>query len=556
MARPASPRGTGGSEQADDPADSAARNKALAVTPSAPTSRREFWSRGGISLSAIAGLAGASAESRDGQPPYQNVLLILVDDLRPELGCYGSSRVLTPQIDRLAASGLTFLKSYCQQAASSPSRTSLLTGLRPDTTRVYDQQTHFRRARPSAVTLPQHFKRHGYATTAFGKIFHRPVLDDRLSWSISPWISGGPEWGSRENEARADSNWSRLRNGSWLASDPVSVGPPGDGTQLSKKMDELRSWQTRDVDDRALPDGRTARAAAAAIAALKNQRFLLAVGFVRPQLPLAAPKRYFDLYPAGSWAGPESPEPPLNAPSFALHGSEEVRVYADIPSEGPIPETKAKELIRAYRACVSFIDAQVGILLDALDEHGLTDSTVVAFVGVNGSHLGELGLWNKNSNYESATHAPLVVHAPGQRNAGRRTEALVESVDIFPSLCSLCHLPRPGGLEGSSWLGLFDDPKRLWKRAVYSQHPRSIPGVGPGMGYSMRTSRYRYTEWSGLNSPYSTAELYDYKDSPYELRNIANRPEHVSLVNGLAHMLREGWQNSLPPTELPFSSRA
>ncbi len=202
------------------------------------------------------------------------------------------------------------------------------------------------------------------------------------------------------------------------------------------------------------------------------------------------------------------------------------------------------------------MDAQVGVLLEALDSLGLADSTVVALAGVNGSHLGELGLWNKNSNYEAATHAPLVVRAPGQRNAGRRTAALVEGVDLFPSLCSLCGIPRPDGLEGSSWRGLFDDPKRLWKRAVYSQHPRAIPGIGPGMGYSMRTSRYRYTEWSALESPYSTAELYDYKESPHELRNLANQPLYVSLVNGLAHMLREGWQSSRPPTELPVSSRS
>ena len=205
---------------------------------------------------------------------------------------------------------------------------------------------------------------------------------------------------------------------------------------------------------------------------------------------------------------------------------------------------------------MSFTDTQIGVLLDALDEQGLADSTVVAVVGVSGSHLGEFGLWNKHSNYEAATHTPLVVRAPGQRNAGRKTSALVESVDLFPSLCSVCRLPRPDGLDGSSWRGLFDDPKRLWKRAVYSQHPRTIPGVGPGMGYSMRTTRHRYTEWSGLDSPYKTVELYDYKESPIEWRNVANRPEYVSLVNGLAHMHREGWQGSLPPTELPTSSRA
>ena len=250
------------------------------------------------------------------------------------------------------------------------------------------------------------------------------------------------------------------------------------------------------------------------------------------------------------------PDPPRDAPRFALHGSEEIRGYADIPAEGPVPESKARELVRAYRACTSFTDAQIGLLLDALDEEGLSESTVVVVAGVNGSHLGELGLWNKNSNYEAATHAPLVVRAPGQRNAGRKTDALVESVDLFPSLCSVCGIPFPREREGSSWQGLFEDPKRLWKRAAFSQHPRVIPGVGPGMGYSMRTARHRYTEWSGVDSPYSTAELYDYKESRIELRNIANRPEHGSLVNGLAHMLREGWQGSLPPSELPTSSRA
>ena len=475
------------------------------------------------------------------------MLLVLVDDLRPELGCYGSPRVKTPQIDRLAAKGMTFLRSYCQQAASSPSRSSLLTGLRPDTTRVYDQRTHFRAYRPNAVTLPEQFRNHGYTTTAFGKVFESAALDDRRSWSIAPWTPGGPAWRSEENDALSRANWERLQRSGWrLAEESLGVADQSDAT---------RSWHESEVAESELPDARVAVAAAGAIAQLKDRPFFVAVGFQRPALPLVAPERFFDLYPKGVSDIPKAPDPPRDAPTFALHTSEEIRKYDDIPQQGPIPLAKARELIRAYRACVTFTDSQIGMLLDALDRNGIADRTAVAIVGVSGSHLGELGLWNKNSNYEAATHTPLVVRAPRQRNAGRKTEALVESVDLFPSLCAICDIPLATNMEGSSWRGIFDDPKRLWKRAVFSQHPRIIPGVGPGMGYSMRTARHRYTEWSGLDSPYKTTELYDYQHSHNELRNIANRPQHVSLVNGLAHMMREGWQGSLPPTQLPTRVR-
>ncbi len=486
----------------------------------------------------------AFAKQRESDLPPLNILLVLVEDLRTELGCYGSARVKSPHIDGLAERGLTFLRSYCQQASSGPSRASLLTGLRPDTTRVYDRTTHFRRLLPSAVTLPEHFKRHGYKTTGFGRIFGPPEMDDFPSWTTVPWTPGAPEWRSEEAQEAARSNWERLGASNWSAdADQDSSAPKP-------------SWAIWNSSETELQDVQISRRAAEAIATMKDSRFLIAVGFRRPRLPFVAPERYFDIYPRGTWGPPQAPEPPQDAPSFALHGSEEIRAYSDIPAEGPIPESKARELIRAYRACVSFTDAQIGLLLDAIDENGLDQNTVVAVVGVNGSHLGELGLWNKNSNYEAATHAPLIVRAPGQLNAGRKTSALVESVDLFPSLCSVCRIPFPDVREGSSWQGLFTDPKRLWKRAVFSQHPRIIPGIGPGMGYSMRTARHRYTEWSGLDSPYSTAELYDYKESRNELRNIANRPEHGSLVNGLAHMLREGWRGSLPPPELPTSSRA
>ncbi len=507
-------------------------------------SRRELLTTGWLSAAGLAGTANALAGQQDPGSPTFNVLLILVDDLRTELGCYGSTRVKSPHIDRLADQGLTFLRCYCQQAAGGPSRTSLLTGLRPDTTRVYDQTTHVRRTLPSAVTLPQHFMRHGYETTAFGGILGPAAMDDFPSWSIAPWTPGALEWRSDAAREAARSLWERLRADGWRA-------------EASQDTSSRRaSWAIWNGPETQLDDVQIARHAADAIASMKQSRFLIAVNFQRPRLPFIAPKRYFDLYPEGTWGPPQTPDPPLEAPRFALHDSEEIRAYSDIPTDGPIPEAKARELIRAYRACVSFIDGQIGLLLDAIDDNELAENTVVAVVGVNGSHLGELGLWNRNSNYEAATHAPLVVRAPGQPNAGRKTSALVESVDLFPSLCSVCRIPFPDVREGSSWQGLFNDPKRLWKRAVFSQHPRVIPGIGPGMGYSMRTARHRYTEWSGLDSPYSTVELYDYKESRNEMRNIANRPEHGSLVNGLAHMMREGWRGSLPPPELPTSSRA
>lgn len=511
------------------------------------TSRRKFLRSSGASLSGLAAAAAGLAQQTEEPQPRLNVLLVLVDDLRPELGCYGNPRVKTPRIDRLAEHGMTFLRSYCQQAASSPSRTTLLTGLRPDTTRVYDHRIHFRAFRPNAITLPGQFRDHGYETTAFGKVFESPALDDRRSWSIAPWNPGGPAWHSDENDALSEANWTRLQSGGWR----VAEDEPGAAT----KAPTSKSWRASSVDASQLPDGQIAAAAAEAITRLKDRPFFIAVGLRGPSLPMIAPERFFKLYPTGRSDIPTAPDPPRDAPTFALHGSEEIREYDDIPAEGPIPIPKARELIRAYRACVTFADAQIGVLLDALDHNGIADRTAVVIVGVSGSHLGELGLWNKHSNYEAATHTAFVVRAPRQRNAGRRTEALVESVDLFPSLCAICDVPLAPHMEGSSWRGIFDDPKRLWKRAVFSQHPRIIPGVGPGMGYSMRTVRHRYTEWSGIDSPYSTVELYDYKDSRNELRNIANRPEHVSLVNGLAHMLREGWEGSRPPTQLPTRVR-
>lgn len=520
------------------------------------STRRGFLRAGAGALTA--GLGAREASAKKQVEPKKNVLLIVVDDLRPDLGCYGNAQMRTPHIDRLAASGLTFLRSYCQQAVCNPSRTSMLTGLRPDTTRIYDLQTHFRRYLPDAVTLPQQFRRAGYETTAFGKIFHKPQLNDYPSWSIAPWIPRQHGWRAAENEAFARENWRLLRENGWVSDERFYFDPNKRGPRRAGETGwGLKSWRAPDAADGDLPDGETAREAAAALERLggEGSPFFMAVGFLRPHLPFTAPSRYFDLYPREAVEESAAPLPPAGAPVYALHDSAELRGYDDIPRQGAIPVGKARELIRAYRASVSYIDAQVGVLLDALERSGLAENTVAALWGDHGYHLGGLGLWNKHSNFEAATHTPLIVRAPGLRNVGRKTKALNEAVDIYPSLCDICGVSHAAHLEGSSWMPLFANPNQIWKRAAFSQYPREIPGVGPGMGYSMRTSRYRYTEWSGIDSPFKAAELYDYRGNAYERRNLANLPRHASLVNGLSRMLREGWRASLPPTELPYSTR-
>lgn len=509
-------------------------------------SRRSFLA---TALAAPAMPAAAQRRSKV-EPGDKNVLFIVVDDLRPTLGCYGDPDAITPNIDRLSSEGLTFTRAYCQQAVCSPSRTSMLTGLRPDTTGVHDLETHFRKNVPNAVTLPEYFRARGYVTTSFGKIFHKPGLNDFPSWSEAPWIADNEPWRSPANRQFVERKWTELRDNAWTSKErfdfePDKRGPAKEGVRGWG----LKSWEAPAVGDDDLPDGKAAAAAIAALRQLKDARFFVAVGFLKPHLPFRAPKKYFDLYRETAISGNHNPFPPAGAPRFALHNNAELRGYSDIPADGPIPQDKARELVRAYYAAVSYMDAQVGRLLDALRELGLAESTTVVLVGDHGYHLGEHGLWNKQTNFENAVRTPLIVRYPDQRGKGRKTAALTELTDIYPSLCEISHLPIPQGLEGSTFEPLFEDPDRLWKRAVFSQYPREIPGIGAGMGYSMRTNRFRYTEWRVPGSPYKSVELYDYVDDPQETENIASRPEKASLVNGLAGMLQEGWRGAFPPTD-------
>jgi arylsulfatase A-like enzyme len=467
----------------------------------------------------MAGLAfrGAAQQPARTRP---NVLFIAVDDLRTELGCYGARHIKSPNIDRLARQGMAFNRAYCQQAVCSPSRTSLLTGARPDSTKVWDLETHFRPALPDIATLPQHFKNNGYFVQGMGKIYHGG-FDDPPSWS-TPWQS-----------ARAAAYAKPL---------PMSAmkeAPPSGGKKSRRKNGP--AYESADVADNFYTDGKTAEMATATLRELsrRDQPFFLAVGFLKPHLPFVAPKRYWDLYDPARIELASNPYPPKDAPDYALTTSGELRNYVGMPAEGPIPNDLARTLKHGYYASISYTDAQIGKLLDELDRLDLRKNTIVILWGDHGWKLGEHGQWCKHSNVENDTNAPLLLSAPGMKHAGTRTDALVEFVDIYPTLADLAGLSLPAHLEGNSFKPVLENPKRKWKRAAFSQYPR--PRL---MGYSMRTDRYRFTAWLQRDdhSRVDAVELYDHQADPQENVNIANLPAHAQLVKGLMAQLRQGWR--------------
>jgi arylsulfatase A-like enzyme len=466
-------------------------------------------------------------------PVRLNVLFIAVDDLRPELGCYDHPVVQSPNIDRLAARGLVCNRAYCQQAVCSPSRSSLLTGRRPDTTKVYDLQTHFRTHIPDVITLPQYFKQQGYHVQGFGKIYHGGY-DDPPSWTVPHLPSRGPGYGPE-----AQALLKRLQEEARKK-----------GLDLTKRPNQPRgpAWEAPDVPDAALPDGAVAERALAVLREVKDKPFFLAVGFLKPHLPFVAPRKYWDLYKPEQIKLADNPSPPKDAPAYALHNSGELRNYHGMPKDNaPFTNDQARQLIHGYYAAVSYMDAQVGRLLDELDRLQLAHKTVVILWGDHGWQLGEHGLWCKHTNYETSTRAALVLSVPGQQSAGRKTDALVEYVDIYPTLVDVCGLPLPSGLEGTSFKPLLDDPRRPWKKAAFSQYPRNVAGRGRGMGYTIRTDRYRLVEWSVPGKDFRAYELYDHRADPGENVNLAQRPEHAATIKELAAALQAGWRAALPP---------
>lgn len=472
------------------------------------------------------------------EKPRLNVLFIAVDDLRPELACYGQPQMKTPNLDRLAARGTVFERAYCQVAVCNPSRVSLLSGRRPDTTKVYDNKTFLRTNLPEVITLPQHFKNHGWHSLSLGKIFHhseREPGDDPKSWSEPSWYHGKPyrHWFTKESEQVIQ------QQSEEVARQAISAA----GTKPVKIANLVRGLpaEAANEPDEVYPDGVTATKAIETLQRLKDQPFFLGVGFVKPHLPFTCPQKYWDLYPADTIKLPENYQLPQGAPAPAGHDWYELRTYGGIPKTGPISEEQALKLIRGYRACVSYLDAQVGRVLDELDRLGLAERTVVVFFGDHGYHLGENGLFTKMTNFELGTRVPLIVSAPGQKG-GQRSSALVELVDLFPTLAELCGLERVDGLEGTSFVPLLADPTQAWKTAAFSQYLR--PGKPPITGRSIRTERWRYTEWRSPKNELVGTELYDHEADAAENINRASEPAFKETVAGLATRLREGWSKA------------
>lgn len=487
--------------------------------------------------------------------PRPNVLFIAVDDLRPELGCYGNQVIQTPNLDRLAAGGMVFNRAYCQQAVCSPSRSSLMTSRRPDATRVWDLETHFRVALPDAITLPQQFKANGYYCAALSKIYHHGFEDGR-SWSEPHWYPSGQtidtdpvDWTKRIVKRAGPGVQEYLKRPMPADNDKPTAGlrpgqrPKGAAFEISPKSDDE------------LPDGCTAAEAVKRLHELKTkgQPFFLAVGFLKPHLPFVAPKKYWDLYDPDKIPSPAIDHLPDGAPAFAGHDNGELHSYANIPNGNPIPADLAKTLRHGYYACVSYTDAQVGRLLEALEREGLADNTVVVLWGDHGWQLGDHGLWHKHTNFELATRAPLLIRVPGQKTAGQKCEAPVEFLDIYPTLANVCGVPIPAGLDGVSLKPLIENPSASLKQVAISQYPRGGRQTGnrPLMGYSIRDERWRLTVWRDRKNQETVAtELYDEKNDPAETVNLAGKPEHKAIVEVLSKHL------PAQPAPLPAATNA
>lgn len=478
--------------------------------------RRTFL---GTSLAALgAGVCmGSRVTTADLKRP--NVLFIAVDDLRPQLGCYGYDHILSPNIDRLASEGLLFERAYCQQAICMSSRASLLSGYRPDKGEIFRNGPLYKHV-PDALPINQHFLDNGYEAVTMGKIYHHRS-DEKKGWSKEAFHPEG-DWEGR----------------GYLNPESIVHVREYDAKHAGGKKQGLGpAYEWADVADNAYPDGITAEHAITELNRLKDQPFFLAVGFQKPHLPFNAPKKYWDLYDEDKINLADNPFVPKNAPEEAFTNWGELRAYYGMPQEGPMPDELARKLIHGYYACVSYTDALVGQVLDGLDRLDLRKNTIVILWGDHGWKLGEHGMWCKHTNFELDTHATLMLSAPGMKAKGQRTSNLVEFVDIYPTLCELTGLEKPGHLEGRSMAPLLDNPGQSWKEAAYSQYPQ-----GSVMGYSVRTDRYRYTEWRRLGSTEITAqELYDHEKDPDENVNIVGEAGNQDIVEQHSALLKKGF---------------
>jgi arylsulfatase A-like enzyme len=451
-----------------------------------------------------------------------NVLFIAVDDLRPELGCYGDKKIKSPNIDGLAKQGMVFKRTYCQQAVCGPSRATLLSGLRPGTIGNYDWNIKIREHVPDVVTLPQHFKQNGYETLSIGKIYHH-TNDDPDAWTGRPiniWPHPESGWNSfveKESMEKQKTN-------------PTGLGP---------------AFEAGEVEDNEYPDGANTDYAIEQLQRLKKQDkpFFMAMGYYKPHLPFTAPKKYWDLYPKDSIDLSPNPYHPKDMPAIARSNYEELRSYADVPDQGDLSDELARKLRHGYYACVSFTDAQIGKLLAELKRLELAENTIVILWGDHGWKLGDHNMWCKHTNFEVDTHVPMIISVPGMKKAGAKCDALTEFVDIYPTLAELCGQTLPDHLEGTSVVPLLKKPKRPWKSAAFSVYPRGKQVLGR----TMRTKDFRYTRWQNLKTGKVQAEeLYDHRRDSSENVNVAKQDAYAADMKRLRAMLDAGWKQARP----------
>ena len=468
----------------------------------------------------LVSLPAAAPPAAAMQKPKYNVLFISSDDLRPELGAYGNPTIKTPNIDQLAARGVRFDRAYTQYPLCNPSRVSLLTGRHPTQTGVMDNNTYFRIKHPDYVTLPQHFKTNGYATLRSGKIFHGGI-DDQVSWT---------EGGEPTNPAITERGSNRPGGGAARQSGESNTAaapqrPPASGGQGSQS-DRI---VVLEGDGESHGDYRTATRAIQYLEKYKDKPFFLAVGFVKPHSPPTAPKKLFDLYdPAKMPLPPDFATRPAAPPGFPEISIPPRNTDLFIGRDAS-PEA-AREMMRAYYASVSFMDAQVGRVLDTLDRLNLRDKTIIVFWGDHGYHLGEKGKWSKAySLFEVGLRVPLIIALPGAKaQASGRT---VQLLDMYPTLVELCGLPRPQGIEGHSLVSLLRNPQAAWNYPAFS-----VTRYQDKLGKSVRTERWHYVEWE---EGQAGAMLFDHSHDPRELKNLAGDPAHAKTVQEMKSLLKQ-----------------
>lgn len=455
---------------------------------------------------AVCGLVGAAVcfAGRARADAGPNVLFLICDDLNCDLACYGHAAVRSPNIDRLARRGVRFERAYCQYPLCGPSRASFMTGMYPDQTLIHRNAIRIRQRLPDVITMSQLFRRHGYTAARVGKIYHYNVPadigndghDDPASWSYK----FNPRGRDKDDEP-----------------DIFSLIPGRFGGTLS--------WLAADGTDLEQTDGIGATEAIKLLGQYAERKtpFFLAVGLYRPHTPYVAPKRYFDMYPPEKIVVPRNPPGYLDTlPAPARRSITRKREQLNLPHD------LARRATQAYYASTTFADAQVGRVLDALKRLGLSENTIVLFTSDHGYHMGEHGHWQKTTLFENAARVPLIISVPGMKTAGRSTPLPVEMVDFYPTLARLCGLPVPEHLSGVSLKPVLEDINATPRRSALTQYTN---------GYSLRTARYRYTEWGPDGSQGN--ELYDHAADPKELVNLAGRPASTKLVAELSKLLHQ-----------------